>query len=52
VIYLTEWADYRAVDPIALAEVVATPRLIDARCALDARKWREAGWSVHVLGRP
>jgi UDPglucose 6-dehydrogenase len=52
VIHLTEWADYRAVDPVALAEVVAVPRLLDARCALDAAKWREAGWSVQVLGRP
>jgi UDPglucose 6-dehydrogenase len=52
VVHLTEWADYRAVDPAALAEMVAVPRLIDARCALDAAKWREAGWSVKVLGRP
>jgi UDPglucose 6-dehydrogenase len=52
VVHLTEWADYRAIDPAALAGVVAAPRLIDARCALDAGKWREAGWSVQVLGRP
>jgi UDPglucose 6-dehydrogenase len=52
VIHLTEWADYRAVDPVALAGVVAAPRLLDARCALDAAKWRQAGWSVQVLGRP
>jgi UDPglucose 6-dehydrogenase len=52
VIHLTEWADYRAINPVALAEVVAAPRLLDARCALDAAKWRDAGWSVRVLGRP
>jgi UDPglucose 6-dehydrogenase len=52
VVHLTEWADYRAIDPAALAEMVAVPRLIDARCALDAPKWREAGWAVQVLGRP
>jgi UDPglucose 6-dehydrogenase len=52
VVHLTEWADYRAIDPAALAEMVAVPRLIDARCALDATKWREAGWSVQILGRP
>jgi UDPglucose 6-dehydrogenase len=52
VVHLTEWADYRALDPVALAEMVAVPRLIDARCALDGDKWREAGWSVQVLGRP
>ncbi len=52
VVHLTEWADYRAIDPAALARMVAVPRLIDARCALDAPKWREAGWAVQVLGRP
>jgi UDPglucose 6-dehydrogenase len=52
VLHLTEWADYRAIDPEALAAVVATPALVDARCALDAGQWRAAGWSVRVLGRP
>jgi UDPglucose 6-dehydrogenase len=52
VVHLTEWADYRAIDPAALAEVVAAPVLIDARCALDTDKWRAAGWTVQVLGRP
>jgi UDPglucose 6-dehydrogenase len=51
VLHLTEWSDYRAIDPVALAEVVARPNLVDARCALDAAKWTQAGWSVRVLGR-
>jgi UDPglucose 6-dehydrogenase len=51
-LHLTEWSDYRAIDPAALAEVVAQPVIIDARCYLDADLWRKAGWSVHVLGRP
>jgi UDPglucose 6-dehydrogenase len=52
VVHLTEWADYQAIDPAALAEIVAAPVLIDARCALDAARWRAAGWTVQVLGRP
>jgi UDPglucose 6-dehydrogenase len=52
VLHLTEWADYRAIDPAALAGVVARQVIIDARCCLDAALWREAGWTVHVLGRP
>ena len=52
VLHLTEWADYRAIDPAALATVVAQRAVIDARCALDAGSWQAAGWSVHVLGRP
>jgi UDPglucose 6-dehydrogenase len=51
VLHLTEWADYRAIDPAALAAVVAQPTIIDARCALDAAAWQQAGWSVRILGR-
>jgi UDPglucose 6-dehydrogenase len=52
VLHLTEWADYQAIDPAALATVVARRAIIDARCTLDASQWRAAGWSVRVLGRP
>ena len=52
VLHLTEWSDYRAIDPAALARVVARRVIIDARCCLDAELWHDAGWTVHVLGRP
>ena len=52
VLHLTEWSDYRAIDPVALAQVVERQVIIDARCTLDAELWRRAGWSVHILGRP
>jgi UDPglucose 6-dehydrogenase len=52
VLHLTEWADYRAIDPAALATVVRQRAIIDARCALDTHAWQEAGWTVRVLGRP
>ena len=52
VLHLTEWSDYRAIDPAALAAVVARRVIIDARCCLDAALWSNAGWSVRVLGRP
>jgi UDPglucose 6-dehydrogenase len=52
VLHLTEWSDYQAIDPAALARVVARKVIIDARCCLDAALWSDAGWSVHVLGRP
>jgi len=52
VLHLTEWSDYQAIDPAALARVVARRVIIDARCCLDAALWHEAGWTVHVLGRP
>jgi UDPglucose 6-dehydrogenase len=52
VLHLTEWADYRGIDPAMLATVVAQRNMIDARCALDEQAWRSAGWSFRVLGRP
>jgi UDPglucose 6-dehydrogenase len=52
VMHLTEWADYRAIDPVAFGSVVARRNIVDGRCALDADFWRAAGWSVRVLGRP
>src|ERR1700760_2825469 len=52
VLHLTEWADYRAIDPAALAGVVARPVLIDGRCTLDSAAGRAAGCTVLVPGRP
>jgi UDPglucose 6-dehydrogenase len=52
VLHLTEWADYRVIDPAKLAAVVAQRNMIDARCTLDEDAWRSAGWSFRVLGRP
>jgi UDPglucose 6-dehydrogenase len=51
VLHLTEWADYRAIDPARLGAVVNRKHLIDARCVLDAGTWRAAGWDVSVLGQ-
>jgi len=52
VLHLTEWADYRAIDPAALGQVVAHRSIIDARCALDGRAWQDAGWTLRAPGRP
>jgi UDPglucose 6-dehydrogenase len=52
VLHLTEWTDYRAIDPNALRSIVTNPVLIDGRCTLDADVWRAAGWTVLIPGRP
>jgi UDPglucose 6-dehydrogenase len=52
VLHLTEWAEFRAVDPAALLPLVADPRVLDGRNALDPARWRAAGWSYRALGRP
>jgi UDPglucose 6-dehydrogenase len=52
VLHLTEWREYRELDPTALADVVRTPRLLDGRNILDITRWRGAGWTVKAPGRP
>ncbi len=48
----TEWREYRELDPAAIDGVVAGKHVIDARNALDAQRWRNAGWTYRALGRP
>jgi UDPglucose 6-dehydrogenase len=52
VLHLTEWEEYRLIDPAVLGAVVARRNVIDARSALDEQRWRSAGWSFRALGRP
>ncbi|MFF6883444.1 UDP-glucose dehydrogenase family protein [Streptomyces sp. NPDC012421] len=52
VLHLTEWEQYRELDPVKLARVVRTPVVVDARNALPHDEWRAAGWTVKALGRP
>jgi UDPglucose 6-dehydrogenase len=51
VLVLTDWEEFRGIDPVALSAVVRTPRVVDGRLALDPDKWRAAGWDLHALGR-
>ena len=48
---LTEWSEFRETDPAMLASVVAAPRIVDGRNALDPATWRAAGWTYRALGR-
>lgn len=52
VLHLTEWRQFRELDPAATKELVAAPRLVDGRNALDPQAWRDAGWTYRALGRP
>jgi UDPglucose 6-dehydrogenase len=51
ILHLTEWREYRELDPKALASLVKKKIVIDGRNALDRDKWRSAGWQFHALGR-
>lgn len=52
VLHLTEWREFRELDPATLGEVVAHRRVLDGRNALDPELWRKAGWTYRALGRP
>jgi UDPglucose 6-dehydrogenase len=52
VLHLTEWEEFRNLDPAEVAARVAQPRVVDGRNALDAESWRAAGWTYRALGRP
>jgi UDPglucose 6-dehydrogenase len=49
---LTEWADFRNADPVALGEIAAGRRVIDGRNCLDPATWTAAGWQYRGMGRP
>ena len=51
ILHLTEWREYREIDPKTLASLVKKKIVIDGRNALDRDKWRAAGWQFHALGR-
>ncbi|MEQ3549127.1 UDP-glucose/GDP-mannose dehydrogenase family protein [Pseudonocardia nematodicida] len=51
VLLLTEWRQYRELDPAAFGKVVRTRRVLDGRNALDREAWEAAGWTYRALGR-
>ncbi|MEV5053625.1 UDP-glucose dehydrogenase family protein [Arthrobacter sp. LAR12-1-1.1] len=51
-VHLTEWSQYRQLDPTHLLGLVTSPRILDARNTLDIDHWRSAGWTVRAMGRP
>ena len=52
VLLLTEWQEYRTLDPLAFGEIVGTKAILDGRNCLDPGAWRAAGWTYRALGRP
>lgn len=52
VLHLTEWPEFRELDPAMLGEVVGARAVVDGRNCLDAEAWRAAGWTYRGLGRP
>ncbi|MBQ0866469.1 UDP-glucose/GDP-mannose dehydrogenase family protein [Streptomyces sp. RK75] len=52
VLHLTEWSEFKELDPAGLGDIVATRHILDGRNTLDPALWRKAGWTFRALGRP
>ncbi|ANS26436.1 UDP-glucose 6-dehydrogenase [Rhodococcus opacus] len=52
VLVLTEWEEFRKLQPADLDAVVRKKFLIDGRNCLDPQQWRREGWTYRGLGRP
>jgi len=51
VLHLTEWKEYRRIDPATISSLVKNKIIIDGRNMLDRELWRKAGWKFRALGR-
>lgn len=51
-VHLTEWQEYRELDPWHISTLVTATQILDARNTLDIDNWRSAGWTVRAMGRP
>ncbi|TRZ71997.1 MAG: UDP-glucose/GDP-mannose dehydrogenase family protein [Streptomycetaceae bacterium] len=51
ILHLTEWREYRELNPSVVGTLVKSKIIIDGRNVLDRDLWRNAGWRFHALGR-
>ncbi len=52
VVLVTEWDQFRHMDPVWAGNLVRDRIVIDGRNCLDAPAWRAAGWTYRGLGKP
>ncbi|MDQ1718643.1 MAG: UDPglucose 6-dehydrogenase [Pseudonocardiales bacterium] len=52
VMLLTEWQEFRSMDPEVIGSKVRKRNVVDGRNVLDPVEWRGAGWIYRSLGRP
>ncbi|TWH37955.1 UDPglucose 6-dehydrogenase [Rhodococcus rhodochrous J38] len=51
VLVLTEWSEFRNIEPRELGKHVRRRTVLDGRNCLERASWVEAGWSYRALGR-
>ncbi|PZF58523.1 UDP-glucose 6-dehydrogenase [Curtobacterium sp. MCBD17_034] len=51
VLVLTEWQEFRDLEPAAVGALVAAKAIVDGRNCLDPQAWRQAGFTYRGMGR-
>lgn len=51
ILVLTEWSEFRELNPRELSDLVRSKRVVDGRNCLDAARWLDAGWTYRGFGR-
>jgi len=51
VLVLTEWQDFKELDPEEISAAVRARTVLDGRNCLDAQRWRSHGWRYRGMGR-
>ena len=49
---ITEWHEFRGLDPRRLKEAMRQPRIVDLRNIFDPREMRSLGFAYEGVGRP
>jgi UDPglucose 6-dehydrogenase len=52
VVLVTEWREFRELDPDVAGRLVRQKLVVDGRNVLEPARWRAAGWTYHGMGRP
>ena len=52
IVLITDHDVFKEIDPVKIAKLVRKKNLVDTRNILDHEKWRKAGFTVEVLGKP
>jgi len=49
-VVLTDWDEFRGLEPAAVAKRMANRAVVDARNALDRQAWQRAGFDFQGIG--
>ena len=51
-VVITEWHEFRGLDPRRLKEIMRQPRIVDLRNIFDPEEMRGLGFAYEGVGRP